>query len=92
MAKKQTQPSLRTSERTIIGISTALIVLMSVTSFGFLFFYYLFIPLLVVNLIAFIRKQRLPETLLRVLLLLNIIAAAASIYLIIGWNASYLLR
>lgn len=92
MTNKQTQLNLNTLERTIIGISTALIALMSVTSFGFLSFYYLFIPLLFVDLIAFIRKQRLPETSLRVLLLLNIIAAAASIYLIIGWNAGYLLN
>jgi hypothetical protein len=65
---------------------------MSVTTFGFLAFWYLFLPLLIINTLAFFNKLRMGESWSRFLILINIIAAVASIYFIVGWYAGWLLH
>jgi len=90
MTKKQ-KNNLRASERTTLITCTIIILAMSVTTFGFLAFWYLLTPLLIVNAFALLNKLRIDESLNRALILINILAAAASIYYIVGWHAGWLL-
>jgi len=64
---------------------------MSVTTFGFMAFWYLFTPLLIINAFALFNKLRIDESLTRALILINILAAAVSIYYIVGMYAGWLL-
>jgi len=64
---------------------------MSVTTFGFMAFWYLFTPLLIITILALVNKLHLGESWNRVLILVNIIVTAASTYYIVGWYAGWLL-
>ena len=91
MIKKQTVSSLHPLEKTLIIISIVLIGIVNVAYFGQLIIFvtsYLYTPLLIANFTVLIRKKRAHETLLRILFVLNVIAIAASVYLIFGWNVN----
>lgn len=79
------------SERNILITCTIIILAMSVTTFGFMAFWYLFTPLLIINAFALFNKLRIDESLTRALILINILAAAVSIYYIVGMYAGWLL-
>lgn len=89
MIKKQ-KMNTQTSERTILITCTMIVLFMSVTTFGFLAFWYLFFPLSIINALVLLNKLRI-SSLTRTLILINIIVAVAAIYFIVGRYAGWLL-